>query len=99
FYKSEGKSPIKPLELEMPFNFVLKNGVKVFGKIDRIDKTTNGIEIIDYKTGVENIKAEKSHKLQLEMYALAATRVRDEILNRKPEEITLSLQFLEGNTK
>ncbi len=33
------------------------------------------------------------------MYALAATRVKDPILNRKPEDITLTLHFLEGNTK
>lgn len=88
-----------PLGLEMPFNFTLKNNVKVFGKIDRIDITPTGIEIIDYKTGVDNPKASRAHELQLAMYALAATRVKDPILNRKPEEITLSLYFLEGNTK
>jgi DNA helicase-2/ATP-dependent DNA helicase PcrA len=77
----------------------LKNGVKVFGKIDRIDKKGSGIEIIDYKTGADNPKADKAHKLQLAMYALAATRVRDDILNRRPEDITLTLHFLEGNTR
>ncbi len=99
FFKTEGKAPVKPLELELPFSFTLKNGVKVFGKIDRIDKKGRGIEIIDYKTGGENPKAERAHRLQLEMYALAATRVKDEILNRDPKNITLTLRFLEGNTK
>ena len=33
------------------------------------------------------------------MYALAATRVKDNILNRRPEDITLTLHFLEANTK
>lgn len=99
FYKTECNPPVKPLALELPFNFTLKNGVKVFGKIDRIDQKGSGIEIIDYKTGQENPKAEKSHELQLAMYALAATRVKDEFLNKKPEEITLTLHFLEGNTK
>jgi DNA helicase II / ATP-dependent DNA helicase PcrA len=99
FYKKEFKNRTIPLGLEMPFSFVLKNGVKVFGKIDRIDKKDNGIEIIDYKTGADNPKADKAHKLQLAMYALAATRVRDDILNRRPEDITLTLHFLEGNTK
>lgn len=99
FYKSEGKNPQKPLALELPVSFILKNGVKVFGKIDRVDKLGAGIEIIDYKTGEDNPKAEKSHKLQLAMYALAATRVKDPLLERKPEDITVSIQFLEGNTK
>ena len=41
------KTNKKPLALELPFSFVLKNGVKVFGKIDRVDKKGTGIEIID----------------------------------------------------
>jgi DNA helicase II / ATP-dependent DNA helicase PcrA len=88
-----------PIGLELPFNFNLKNGIKVFGKIDRIDPKGNGIEIIDYKTGQDNVKAEESHKLQLAIYALAATRIRDPLFNRNPEDITLSLHFLEDNTR
>jgi DNA helicase II / ATP-dependent DNA helicase PcrA len=100
FYKSEGKKPIKPLALELPFSFTLKGGIKVSGKIDRIDsKPDGGIEIIDYKTGADNPKADTAHELQLAMYALAATRVKDAILNRKPKDITLTLYFLEGGTK
>jgi DNA helicase II / ATP-dependent DNA helicase PcrA len=99
FYKTELKTKILPLGLELPFSFILKNGIMVSGKIDRIDKKGNGIEIIDYKTGADNPKADKAHKLQLAMYALAATRVKDNILNRRPEDITLTLHFLEGNTK
>lgn len=99
FYKTEIKTFERPLGLEMPFSFVLKNGVKVFGKIDRVDKKGNGIEIIDYKTGEDNPKADKAHKLQLAIYALAATRVKDEILSKDPKNITLSLLFLEGNTR
>ncbi len=98
-YKTELKTPIKPIGLELPFSFVLKNGVKVFGKIDRVDTKGNGIEIIDYKTGEDNPKAADAHKLQLAMYALAATRVKDSILNRNPNDITLTLHFLEGNSK
>lgn len=102
FYKTNFPNDIPlttPLGLEMPFNFTLKNTVKVFGKIDRIDVTSTGIEIIDYKTGEDNPKASKAHELQLAMYALAATRVKDPVLNRRPDEITLSLYFLEGNSK
>lgn len=99
FYKKECHPAIKPLELELPFSFTLKNGVKVFGKIDRIDTKGNGIEIIDYKTGEDNPKAQKAHALQLAIYALAATRVKDNILNRDPKDITLTLHFLDGNIK
>lgn len=99
FYKTECHPPIKPLGIELKFSFVLKNGVKVSGKIDRIDKTEKGIEIIDYKTGEDNPKAKAAHELQLAIYALSATKVKDEILNRKPEDVTLTLHFLESNTK
>ncbi len=99
FYKTQFTPELKPLALELPFSFILKNGVKVFGKIDRVDRKDGGIEIIDYKTGEDNPKAKASHELQLAMYALAATRVRDPILNKSPEFITLTLHFLEGNTK
>ncbi|MEK7160256.1 MAG: ATP-dependent DNA helicase [Patescibacteria group bacterium] len=99
FYKTEGNPPIKPLGIEMSFSFLLKNGVKVSGKIDRIDKKGSGIEIIDYKTGLDNPKADKAHRLQLEIYALAAIKVKDSILNHNPGEITLTLHFLEGNSK
>jgi DNA helicase-2/ATP-dependent DNA helicase PcrA len=99
FYKTDCNPPVKPLGIELSFSFTLKNGVKVTGKIDRVDKKDNGIEIIDYKTGGDNPKAEESHKLQLAIYALGATRVKDAIFNRKPEDITLTLHFLENNTK
>ena len=98
FYKLENMQ-IKPIALELPFSFNLKNGVKVSGKIDRVDRRGDGIEIIDYKTGQDSPKAKTAHELQLAIYALAATKVKDELFNRKPENITLTLHFLEGNTK
>ncbi len=99
FYKSECNPPVKPLSLELPFTFTLKGGVKVYGKIDRIDQKGNGIEIIDYKTGEDNPKADVAHELQLAIYALAATKAKDEVLNRRAKNITLTLHFLEGGTK
>ncbi|HYM65540.1 MAG TPA: UvrD-helicase domain-containing protein [Candidatus Sulfotelmatobacter sp.] len=99
FFKTECNPSVKPLGIEQPFSFTLKNGVKVFGKIDRIDKKEKGIEIIDYKTGLDNPKADLAHQFQLAIYALAATKVNDSNLNRKPEDITLTIHFLEKNTK
>lgn len=99
YFKKEYKKTTSVTGLELPFNFLLKNGVKVFGKIDRVDKIKGGIEIIDYKTGQDNPKADKAHKLQLAIYALAATKIKDPVFNQKPENITLTIHFLEGNTK
>lgn len=99
YYENEFKKTTIAVGLELPFNFVLKNGVKIFGKIDRVDKNKEGIEIIDYKTGQDNPKADKAHRLQLAIYALAATKVKDPILNQKPKDITLTIHFLEGNSK
>ncbi len=99
FYQEESKNLAKPLGIEYQFRFLLKNGIKVFGKIDRIDQKENGIEIIDYKTGEDNPKAKAAHELQLAIYALAASKVNDSILNKKPEDITLSLYFLGNGNK
>lgn len=89
-----------PLALELPFQFVIKN-LKIGGRIDRVDKIDNQkIEIIDYKTG-DNVPDEKklAKDLQLTFYALAATEVHDAILNKKPDEVLLSLYYLEREKK
>jgi DNA helicase-2/ATP-dependent DNA helicase PcrA len=88
-----------PVALEYPFNFYLDK-VKIAGRIDRIDKTSGKIEIIDYKTG-DNIPTPKKleEDLQLTFYALAANEVKDKILGKDPEEILLSLYYLEKDLK
>jgi len=45
------------------------------------------------------LKKDLDSDLQLSFYALAATEVRDEILGKKPEEIILSLFYLDKDTK
>jgi DNA helicase-2/ATP-dependent DNA helicase PcrA len=89
-----------PIALEYPFNFYLDK-VKIAGRIDRIDKTNeNKIEIIDYKTG-NNVPTQKKLEtdLQLTFYALAANEVKDQILGKAPEDIILSLLYLEKDLK
>lgn len=89
-----------PLEIEYPFTFHL-NGIKIGGRTDRIDRIDNKkIEIIDYKTG-ENLPSEKDIKdnFQLTFYALAASEVKEKILNKRSEDVLLSLYFLEKNIK
>jgi DNA helicase-2/ATP-dependent DNA helicase PcrA len=89
-----------PLALEYPFSFNL-NGIKIAGRMDRIDKIDkNKIEIIDYKTG-DNIPSQKELEtdLQLTFYALAANEVKDQTLGKTPEDILLSLYYLEKDVK
>lgn len=98
---------LKPLGVEIPFQFFIKDlnssqvSLKIAGRIDRVDKIgENKIEIIDYKTG-SNMPDEKELKenFQLTLYALAATQVKDSIFNKKPEDVILSLYYLEEEKK
>ena len=89
------------IAIEVPFTFWLSKTLKAGGRIDRIDKLSDGrIEIIDYKTG-SNVPTEKNVKddLQLSFYALAATEIHDEIFNRKPDEVLLTLYYIEEDKK
>lgn len=100
FITKSMETPFQTIAIEHPFNFWLGK-VKVGGRIDRIDKLPDGrIEIIDYKTGT-NVPNEKKVKedFQLTFYALAATEIKDQILNRSCDEIILSLYYLDGNIK
>ncbi len=100
FVEKNGNASVKPLGLEIPFSFYM-NGIKVAGRIDRVDALPdNKIEIIDYKTGYQ-IPDEKKlgDDLQLSLYALAASEVHDVIFNKKPEEIILSLWYVEKDVK
>jgi DNA helicase II / ATP-dependent DNA helicase PcrA len=89
-----------PLSTEFSFNFFI-NELKILGIIDRIDDLKNGkIEIIDYKTGINvPTQRELDANLQLTIYALAATEVRERFLSKKAEDVMLSLCFLEKEAK
>lgn len=90
--------------VEMPFSFWLKNGEKrlrLGGRIDRVDQLSdNKIEIIDYKTG-NNVPTQKKtdDDLQLSFYALAASQLRDNIFPKSPDNILLTLNYLEVDKK
>ncbi len=65
--------------------FTMKFGQVVLkGRIDRIDKLDDGIEIIDYKTGSPKAELSKEDKEQLLLYQLAA---RD-VLGLVPKRLT-----------
>lgn len=99
-YLTENFSPSSlPLALEVPFQFPISLSLKIGGRIDQV-KSLSGdrIEIVDYKTG-STLPDEKelSKNLQLTIYCLAATEIKDFPFHQIPENISLSLHFLEKN--
>lgn len=83
----------KPILLEQPFRLQL-DGLEIVGKIDRIDKLSDGsLEIIDYKTGSEKTQKQVDADPQLSLYHLAATESLQLNISR------LSLYFLETGNK
>jgi DNA helicase II / ATP-dependent DNA helicase PcrA len=100
FWKNYEKEKPNTVGIEAPFNFWLGK-VKAGGRIDRVDKLDgNKIEIIDYKTGKNMLTDKKAQDdLQLSFYALAATEVHDQIFGKKPDEVVLTLHYLEPNEK
>jgi putative RecB family exonuclease len=85
------------LEIEDPLRPGEKHVIK--GIIDRIDKTENGYEIIDYKTAKKMPSQESVDKnVQLSIYLKAfLSRYPNEIDNL--ENITVSLYFLKHGVK
>jgi DNA helicase-2/ATP-dependent DNA helicase PcrA len=76
-------SPPRPKVLEQ--GFTLKIGeVAIKGRIDRIDDTDGGVELIDYKTGKPKEKLEKNDREQLLIYQMAI----EEVLRLKPVKLT-----------
>lgn len=104
YYKKNDPSEIVVVDLESRFAVELfdpeTNKTHIIsGIIDRIDKTENGYEIIDYKTaGKMPSQQMVDDNAQLSIYAQA-------FLKRYPKEkdnlpaITVSLYFLKHNTK
>ncbi|MDP3941239.1 MAG: ATP-dependent DNA helicase [bacterium] len=100
FMKENQKEPHLPAETELSFQFLIDN-IKIIGRFDRVDKIDDKtIEIIDYKTG-RNAPDEKKLKndLQLTMYALAATEIKNPLFNKTPENVILTLYYIEQNKR
>jgi DNA helicase II / ATP-dependent DNA helicase PcrA len=72
----------RPIELERKFAISLRSGatharLDLVGRIDRVDKTIHGYEVIDYKTGKES-SADLKNNLQLPIYSLACRELLGE---------------------
>lgn len=97
FLKNGYNPKVKTISLEEKFTLKIDKEFKVGGTIDRIDELGGGrYEIIDYKTGA-NIPTQKDvdKDMQLSFYALAVST----IYNVKPEDIKLSLYYLDTQEK
>ena len=103
-YRAQGLASLKDLYFKIPISrpdpiaieqgFTMKFGdVVVKGRIDRIDRCEDGIEIIDYKTGSPKLELSKEDKEQLLLYHLAA---RD-VLGLIPKKLTY--HYLSDNSQ
>ncbi len=70
------------------------------GRIDRIDKTPQGIEVIDYKTS-KTLKSKKqvAQDLQLALYHLGIAELWPDLVAQYKDNIYVSLYFLRHNEK
>lgn len=85
-----------PIALEHPFQFSL-GGIRVGGRMDRIDRLSDGsIEIIDYKTGRNSIEEKQiKNNLQLSLYTLAAKNIPEVPQHTNISSIKVSLHYIE----
>jgi len=103
YLKSELHQTARPLYLERAFNFRVDprsgTGVKILGKIDRVDDLGGGkIEIIDYKTGA-NIPRQRELNVDLQMTIYALAAVNPSIFGKSVDQVKISLYFFETSTK
>ncbi len=80
------------LALELPFNLKI-GSYNLYGVIDRIDDLSDGVKIVDYKTGKPKKKLEADDRAQLLIYQIAA----EEVLRIKPKE--LAYYYLEDGSQ
>ena len=98
FFEKGFNPNVHVIALEQPFKIKITPTLSLGGKIDRIDKRTDGkLEIIDYKTGSALKKRDPKDDMQLSVYALAATEKG--LYGEKPEHVIVSFYFLEGQEK
>ena len=75
YYEENKHRKFKHKGLEKTFNMKI-DGIKFYGKIDRIDELADGgVEIIDYKTGQTKNQKDVDKDSQVAFYAIAAKEV------------------------
>jgi DNA helicase II / ATP-dependent DNA helicase PcrA len=93
FFEKWQKEPQFSQHLEYKFSFKLKPDCLIKGSVDRIDQTSTGLKLIDYKTGSAKEKINPDQKEQLLIYQLAM----EALLQEKVAELTF--YYLENNSE
>jgi RecB family exonuclease len=84
-----------PVVMEQPF-IIRLDGLRVGGKIDRVDASGDAVHIVDYKTGATALTQKQADSdLQLSIYGLAATSIPEPPFNRNPSKVKLSLMYFD----
>ena len=93
FWTARGHAPGRPLMLERRFRLRLRpdDAYTVEGIIDRVDERSDGLEIIDYKSGGRPAELPGRLRTQLHTYALALERGFDRAVSR------LTVYYLKDN--
>jgi putative RecB family exonuclease len=98
------KDKFTVLDTETRFEVLLENPDNkeqkclLSGIIDRIDKTKDGIEVVDYKTAKRfPPQDEVDNALQLSLYCIGVMNRWPEFAKNGPESIKLTLYFLKHN--
>ncbi len=73
------KEPRTVVGIELSFKYQLSDRLETLtGRLDRVEKTTKGLRIIDFKTGAPRTQEQCDGDLQLSIYALAAKQIYEE---------------------
>lgn len=84
----------EPVEVELDVESEI-DGVRWIGRIDRLEQTSDGYRVIDYKTGTSPLtKDEAGGSIQLAFYALAVQRGHGEVVASEmwyPRHTTVSV--------
>lgn len=97
FFRKFHHPKINIIALEKPFKIKINDKIVLTGKIDRIDREKNYIEIIDYKTGAVPDEKDLKKDLQLAIYTMAI--LNDPSLKINLNQITVSYYYLQKEQK
>lgn len=105
YYRRHGGDEVSVMSIERFFEVPIKDSKRgkihlLTGRIDRIDKTANSLEIIDYKTGKTlKTNAQVAQDLQLSLYHLGVQSLWPDLIERYSGNVYVSLYFLRHGEK
>lgn len=105
YYKQNNTEETSVMSVERFFEVPIEDKERgkihlLTGRIDRIDKAANNLEIIDYKTGKAlKTNAQVAQDLQLSLYHLAVQSLWPDLVMRYHGNISVSLYFLRHGEK